>query len=313
MNHDDKTPIARDLDSFTVHLRDEKRRSAHTVRAYVGDIQSMLNALPHIQSLADISLIDLRSWLATLNVEGHSRSSIARKSASARAFMKWAKLRGVITVDPSVRLANPRVETPLPTVLSVDQVDRVLESSARATERHNVRDRAVLELLYATGVRVTEFCSLNVSDFDPTRRVVRVIGKGNKQRTVPVGIPAVTAVLQWLATRNAYRPADSALFLGARGRRIDPRIVRSIVNQATFSELGSPISPHGLRHSAATHVLEGGADMRVVQEILGHASMATTQRYTHVSVDRLRTSFELAHPRSLMETGPQCETIEVLD
>ncbi len=191
----------------------------------------------------------------------------------------------------------------LPTVLDADEAGALMDHAAVAADdgaAASVRDRAIVELLYATGIRVSELCATDLDDIDHDRRTARVRGKGDKERVVPFGIPAAHALRQWLAARGELVTPSSgaALFLGVRGGRIDPRTVRSSVHRLA-AQAGVPdLGPHGLRHTAATHVLEGGADLRTVQELLGHATMSTTQRYTHVSVERLRSTFALAHPRA---------------
>jgi integrase/recombinase XerC len=186
----------------------------------------------------------------------------------------------------------------LPAILSPDQAERVITSITNDDPVLESRNIAIVELLYATGIRVSELCGLDISHVDRSRNVVKVLGKGNKERMVPFGIPAAGAIDSWMLLRAHIATDNKALFVGVRGARIDPRTVRTLVNTITHAATGQRLSPHSLRHSAATHVLEGGADMRVVQELLGHASMSTTQRYTHVSVDRLRNTFRLAHPRA---------------
>jgi integrase/recombinase XerC len=243
-------------------------------------------------------LIDLRSWLADLQQRGQARSTIARKAAAARAFTSWARKRGIIDQDPAVRLLSPSVPKTLPSILSTEQAVQAITSIVEDDPAIQARNIAILELLYATGIRVSELCGIDISDVDHTRNVVRVLGKGNRERVVPFGIPAAGAVQDWITLRSQIAVDKFALFVGVRGARIDPRAVRTLVNRVTLATTGQRLSPHALRHSAATHVLEGGADLRVVQELLGHSSMSTTQRYTHVSVDRLRNTFRLAHPRA---------------
>lgn len=291
---------------FEAFLRDERGRSAHTVRAYVGDARSMCGfvAAREVSTPAGVSLALLRSWLATLARDGRSRATVARRAASVRAFTAWCTRRGLIENDPGERLASPKAGTHLPTVLDQSAAARLMEHAAVASDDGSpvaVRDRAIVELLYATGIRVSELCAIDVRDLDLERRTVRVTGKGDKQRVVPFGLPASRAVTDWLEVRADLEGARSgqAAFLGARGGRIDPRTVRESVHRLTVQAGVASVSPHALRHSAATHVLEGGADLRAVQELLGHSSLATTQRYTHVSVERLRTTFVQAHPRSV--------------
>jgi len=297
--------LATALESFVVHLQDERGSSAHTVRAYRGDLIDLLSfcAARGIEEPIDIQLADLRAWLAMQSRGGLARATVARRAASARAFTSWCARRGVSDHDPGDRLGSPGVRRTLPVVLSVGDAEALLDHAATAADDGNptaIRDRAVAELLYATGIRVSELCQLDLDDVDRSRWTVRVLGKGRKERVVPYGHPADQALGAWLEVRPTLRQPDSgaALFLGARGGRIDPRVVRAAVHRLARGAGVSDLAPHGLRHTAATHVLEGGADLRSVQELLGHASLATTQRYTHVSVERLRATFALAHPRA---------------
>jgi integrase/recombinase XerC len=295
------------LDRFGRHLQHERSLSAHTVRAYRADVASLLSHARRmrLERLDDLQLAMLRSWLARQHSSGGARSSVARRAAAARAFTRWAHRRGLMTHDPGALLASPKGQRTLPAVLSQHEAARLLDVAASVADDGSavgLRDRAVLELLYATGIRVGELTGLDVDDIDDDRRVVRVVGKGDKERRVPLGVPAARAVSVW---RRDGRPvlltarSGPALFLGARGGRLDQRAVRTLVHRRIAEVPGAPdVGPHGLRHSAATHLLEGGADLRSVQEILGHASLSTTQIYTHVSVERLRTTFEQAHPRA---------------
>ena len=296
------------LEAFERYLRAERGRSEHTVRAYLGDVRSLLGYLRETcrtGDLTEVTLRDLRSWLAHLADTGSARSSIARRAAAARTFLGWAESTGRIPADPSVRLAAPRRQRHLPAVLKQGEAAALLDVAATAADDQDpvaLRDRAALELLYASGIRVGELAALDVDDLDLSARVVRVMGKGAKERTVPFGAPAGEALRRWLASGRpqlASAQSGPALFLGRRGRRVDPRQVRTAVHALLAHVPDAPdLGPHGLRHSAATHLLEGGADLRLVQELLGHASLATTQVYTHVSVDRLRQSYRQAHPRA---------------
>ena len=255
-------------------------------------------------ALARATLADLRSWLSAQSGEGVARATVARRAAAVRTFYRWGTRTGRVRADPSLRLVAPRRGGRLPAVLRQADADRLLDVAAVAADDEDpihIRNRAVLELLYASGIRVGELVATDVDDLDLGTNVVRVTGKGAKERVVPFGIPARQALDAWLATRGRLATTDSgpALFLGRRGRRVDPRQVREVVHALLAHVPDAPdLGPHGLRHSAATHLLEGGADLRVVQELLGHASLATTQLYTHVSLDRLRRSYEQAHPRA---------------
>jgi len=302
--------MARALADYERHLVSERDLSPHTVRAYLNDVAGMLEhatALGH-DDLGSIDLRTLRSWLAKQQTLGKSRSTMARRATAVRVFTGWALRTGRAETDPGAQLANPRAHKALPGVLDQAQARELLDAaSAQLAEGGALaaRDLAILELLYATGVRVGELCSLDVDDLDRSRRVVRVFGKGRKERTVPYGVPAERALARWLDTGVDGRAgviapgAGAALFVGARGGRIDQRAVRELVHRRLREVPGAPdLGPHGLRHSAATHLLEGGADLRTVQELLGHASLATTQTYTHVTTDRLRQAFKLAHPRA---------------
>lgn len=293
-----------EVEAFLDYQSGARGRSENTVRAYRNDLTQLFNSMPDITSVRQLTLVDLRAWLADQHRSGCARATIARKAAASRVFTSWALQRGIIEVDPALRLASPSVPKTLPTILTQAQTSSLLDGQIDLTDAMAVRNQAILELLYATGIRVAELCGADRNDLDPARRVIRVIGKGNRERMVPYGVPAANALSRWYVFRGQIAVQTDSLFVGARGARIDQRVVRTIVNQSTSAVTGSRLSPHSLRHTAATHVLEGGADMRVVQELLGHASMATTQRYTHVSVERLRKTFEVAHPRSGSGTQP---------
>ncbi|WP_066292140.1 tyrosine recombinase XerC [Arthrobacter sp. B6] len=293
--------------AFGNYLAGERARSGHTLRAYLSDIRSLLSyaASEGVTELPGLELGTLRRWLGAQSEAGSSRSTLARRSATTRSFTAWAVREELITADPSLRLKAPKKEKSLPGVLQSQQLTRLLASLEEAAAEGAplaVRNRAMVELLYATGLRVGELAGMDVDDFNPDRRTLRVIGKGNKERTVPYGVPAAVALYDWLRKgrpRLATEKSGAALFLGIRGNRVDQRQVREVV-KGLFDALGdtSATGPHALRHSAATHLLDGGADLRAVQEILGHSSLATTQIYTHVSVERLRKSYQQAHPRA---------------
>jgi integrase/recombinase XerC len=299
--------MARALDGFETHLRSELNRSPHTVRAYLGDVASLLDHAHRMgrQKLADVDVATIRSWLARLQTSGAARSTLARRGSSARVFTAWCARRGLVDSDAGERLASPRGHRPLPQVLRHDEARRLLDDAAEAAREGEpvaLRDTAMLEVLYATGVRVSELCGLDLDDIDRGRRLLRVVGKGDKERSVPLGAPALDALDAWLVRgRPSLCAAHSgaAVFLGVRGRRVDARTVRGVVHRMLAGVPGAPdLGPHGLRHTAATHLLEGGADLRSVQELLGHATLATTQIYTHVSVERLKATYDQAHPRA---------------
>jgi integrase/recombinase XerC len=295
------------LAAYERHLSSERNLAAHTVRAYIGDVLGLLEhaaAMGH-QDLRSLDLRTLRSWLANQQTLGKARSTMARRATAVRVFTAWAQRTGRADVDPGAALGTPKAHKPLPPALNAAEARALLEAAAvRADDGSALgsRDVAILELLYATGIRVGELCGLDVDDVDRSRRVVRVFGKGRKERTVPYGVPADRAIGAWL---QGGRPqllvpgAGPAMFLGARGHRIDQRAVRTLVHARLAEVPEAPdMGPHGLRHTAATHLLEGGADLRTVQEMLGHASLSTTQIYTHVTTERLRQAYRLAHPRA---------------
>ncbi|WP_019854855.1 tyrosine recombinase XerC [Actinopolyspora mortivallis] len=297
------------VERFERHARWERGMSAHTVRAYVSDVVSLLAHLEKENEddggVAGLDAAALRAWLAAEHDRGTGRATLARRAASARAFTAWAHARGLLEVDPGPRLSTPKRPRRLPPVLRRDQAESMLDSSeegVRAEDPVALRDHAVLELLYATGVRVSELCGLDHGDVDHERCMLRVVGKGDKQRTVPFGVPAARALEHWLGRGRpslARSGSGDALFLGVRGGRLNPRTARRIVYESAGAVRGAPrIGPHGLRHSTATHLLEGGADLRSVQELLGHATLSTTQLYTHVTVERLKAIHERTHPRS---------------
>jgi integrase/recombinase XerC len=295
-------------EAYSHYLVNEKALSTHTVRAYLGDLDSFVEHLANngVTEIADVNLPLIRSWLATQQVRGGARTTLSRRAVSVRLFTKWATKRGFMTADVGATLATPKPHRTLPGVLTQGDAVTALDSMAtRAAEfdtPSSIRDVAIVELLYATGARVSEVCGLDIEDLDFHRNTIRVLGKGNKERMIPMGAPAVKALNAYINDARPQLANDKsarALFLGARGKRIDQRAVRTVVYEALSALEGvERMGPHALRHSAATHLLEGGADLRTVQEILGHSSLATTQIYTHVSTDRLRQAFKQAHPRA---------------
>jgi integrase/recombinase XerC len=325
------------LAEFSRHLDAERALSRHTVRAYHGDIQSLLEYAwrDGVSEPGSLDVTTLRGWLASQHQAGAARATLARRGAAARAFTSFAHRQGWLAADPGPQLGTPKAHRVLPQVLRREEMNTVLAdcedralrdfaSGQRGAAAIAMRDAAVLELLYASAIRVSELCDLDAGGLDKDRRTVRVFGKGRKERVVPVGVPAVRAVARWEELGRpvlANARSGAALFLGARGGRIDPRTARRIVHarlraanfaaapDVAVSPPGTPVtdatastaidaSPHVIRHTAATHLLEGGADLRSVQEILGHSSPATTQIYTHVSAERLKASYRQAHPRA---------------
>ena len=318
--------LVRQLAAFERHLAAERGLSVHTVRAYLGDVGSLLEhaCQDGLTDLAGLDIGVIRGWLAALHAVGQARTTLARRAASARTFTAFASSRGWLASDPGPLLGTPKAQRHLPQVLAADQLAAILDAAGDDPPRgappggarpgHPVpgqdpvaaalgwRDSAIMELLYASALRVGELCGIDIGDIDDERSTVRVLGKGNKERTVPFGAPAARAVRHW---QRHGRPllvtgrSGHALFLGARGGRLDPRTARRVVHARIAAVPAVPdTGPHGLRHSAATHMLEGGADLRSVQEFLGHASLASTQIYTHVSVERLLAAYRQAHPRA---------------
>ncbi len=296
------------LDEFDQYLALERGRSDHTRRAYLGDLRSLfafLDARAPGADLSSLTLPLLRAWLSAQAADGAARTTLARRTSAVKTFTTWAVRRGLMASDPATRLQMPKARRTLPAVLRQDQAREALDAADVGAQQGDplaLRDRLIVEMLYATGIRVSELCGLDVDDLDTSRRLLRVLGKGDKQRAVPFGGPAEQALRTWLTDgRPALVTSQSgpALLLGARGRRLDPRQARTVVHQTVGAVDGAPdIGPHGLRHSAATHLLEGGADLRIVQELLGHSTLATTQLYTHVTVARLRAVHDQAHPRA---------------
>lgn len=294
------------LDQWGAHLRHSRGASAHTVRAYTADLAAFLAftgtdpADPGAASA--LTLRAARAWLADSVARGAARSTVSRHAAALRNFSAWAHREGLAPTDAAAALASARADQRLPRVVDQDEAAALLEcarSRASADDPVSVRDWAILELIYATGIRVSEACSLTTSSVDAAALTVRVLGKGDKERTVPFGVPARDALDQWtVRARPSLAVGTDALFVGAKGGPIDPRVVRAMIHRMCARAGVRDIAPHGLRHSAATHLLQGGADLRAVQEILGHSSLATTQRYTHVDAGRLSDVYRRAHPRA---------------
>ena len=307
------------IDEYCHHLEHEMNRSRHTIRSYRSDLIGLASDLqtttPDYETLSPVfsavTLEQLRNWLAQLTRHGMSRVTLARKITSVRQFMSWLVRQGIREDNPAARLLASKTASHLPDTLSQAQIREVLEYlQARCEETEGtkanplaLRDLAMVEVLYSTGIRVAELEGLDIDDIEFSRSLVKVTGKGNKQRMVPLTVPAVKALDAWLTHGRAQLLSEKhqtpAIFLGSRGRRIGARQIRDVVNRL-FRELGSTSASgvHVLRHTAATHLLDGGADLRSVQELLGHESLQTTQLYTHISIDRLRQGYNQAHPRA---------------
>ncbi len=314
------------LDSFDRFLRHERGLSVNTVRAYTSDVLHLAEYVAQLAGsdadrdaeqaallkedstdrvLERVDLAALRAWLAAQAAGGLTRTTLARRGAAARAFYAWACEAGKVTANPAIRLASARAAITVPSVLTPEDVEAMLNSAKERAEESedplDTRDWAAAELLYATGMRVGELATIDMGDLDLATRLVRVMGKGSKERMVPFGVPAASALSAWIDSgrpRIVRAATDSALFLGRRGSRVDQRQIREAVHSLGAAVGLEDVAPHALRHSAATHLVHGGSDLRSVQEVLGHASLSTTQRYTHVSADRLRASYQLAHPRA---------------
>lgn len=299
--------FSKPIDRFIQYVELELGRSANTAKAYRKDLLSLVSFASDrgCRALSDVGIIELRGWLAQQRQLGLASATIARRATVARLFFAWCHNTHLIDHDPAAALVIPKISKRLPHVLGQDQASALMDRVALISDDDDpihIRDRAILELLYATGIRVGELVGLNVADIDANRHTIRVLGKGNKERVVPYGALAAQALALYLQSARIVLlngQSQQALFLGARGKRIDQRVVRAMLKRVLAGIGDLPeLSPHGLRHSAATHLLEGGADIRTVQELLGHSSLSTTQQYTHVSMDRLRQVFEQAHPRA---------------
>lgn len=305
------------VDDYLGRVRTERGYSEHTVAAYRSDLVELVDfaAGRHVEDAAGLDLALLRDWLWAATERGLARASIARRAASARGWTAWLHRRGLIPADPGVRLKAPRAQRTLPRVVTeraLADALAALTDRAAGGDPTAVRDAAIAELLYASALRVSELVGLDLADVDRRRRTVRVTGKGAKERVVPYGAPAARALDRYLEVSRPEILAAAAehggtaggvhfeaVFLGVRGRRLGVRSVHRLIASMLSSIPGAgPSGPHALRHSAATHLLDGGADLRAVQEFLGHASLGTTQIYTHVSTERLKQSYRTAHPRA---------------
>lgn len=301
--------LASGLEEWERYLVDERAVSPHTRKAYLDDVGRFLAFLsgfagrdPAGMDAGEVDALAVRSWLAALRAEGHARTSIVRRLSALRSFFTFLLREGLVEGNPARGVATPRTDKRLPVTLSVPEAAAVVEAPAPDTDL-GLRDRALLELLYATGLRVSELVGLSLPDVDLPGRQVRTLGKGRKERIVPFGEKAAEALSAWLPARLALlkgrRVRGEPLFLNARGGRLTDRSVRRVLDQALASaEVARHASPHALRHSFATHLLSAGADLRTIQELLGHASLATTQKYTHLDVERLMEVYRKAHPKA---------------
>ena len=294
------------LHEYCAYLESGRGYSAHTVKGYRTDIAELFAYLERIgiNSLSGLQLEVLRDFLYELTEKGLSKATMARKSASIRSLTAWCFKNELIDSDPGLRLRTPKTSRTLPKVVgkeSIDMIFSILESMATTDNPGGLCDRLAVELLYASGARVSELVGLNLADIDYSRNLIRVLGKGGKERMVPFGVPAREALDAWLQygrPKYANDKSKDALLLTSRGGRVGVRQVYSLVAGLLAETPTGVAGPHSLRHSAATHLLDGGADLRAVQELLGHASLGTTQIYTHVSIERLKEGYKLAHPRA---------------
>ena len=298
------------IDAWGVYLRANLAVSEHTLRAYVSDLRAFIVycqvdelSTENIRSV--VTLRAIRAWLASLVQQGKSRSTISRRTASIRSFTAWAYRRGYLDSDPGLLVTSARGDQKLPQVQTPSDTAELLSYAATRTREENspaaIRDWAILETIYATGIRVSEVCSLDTTSIDQQGMTLRMIGKGNKERVVPFTRACLSALQAWLSHGRpslAIPEAGRALFVGDKGRRIDPRVIRSMIHRMCAQAGVRDLAPHALRHTAATHILAGGADLRAVQEMLGHSSLQTTQRYTHVDAQRLSAIYKQAHPRA---------------
>lgn len=298
------------IDAWGVYLRANLAVSEHTLRAYVSDLRSFTTycevdelSTENIRSV--VTLRAIRAWLASLVQQGKSRSTISRRTASIRSFTAWAYRRGYLDSDPGLLVTSARGDQKLPQVQTPSDTAELLSYAATRVREENspaaIRDWTILETIYATGIRVSEVCSLDTTSIDQQGMVLRVIGKGNKERVVPFTRACLSALQAWLSHGRpslAIPEAGRALFVGDKGRRIDPRVIRAMIHRMCAQAGVRDLAPHALRHTAATHILAGGADLRAVQEMLGHSSLQTTQRYTHVDAQRLSAIYKQAHPRA---------------
>lgn len=292
-------PMQKQLAAFIEYLQVERQVSAHTLSAYRSDLAKVVDFAEQqsLDSWPDLKVGQLRQLVAQLHQGGLAGRSIARLLSAVRGLYAYLIREGVCNHDPAAGIRPPKGPRKLPKVLDVDRAQQLLDSSV-ADDFSACRDHAILELLYSSGLRLSELVGLNIADIDLSEGLVVVLGKGNKQRMLPVGSKAVTAIQRWLTVRGQVKSDDQALFIGVRGRRMSPQLVRERVRQAGVRDLGQHLHPHMLRHSFASHILESSHDLRAVQELLGHADISTTQIYTHLDFQHLAQVYDQAHPRA---------------
>jgi integrase/recombinase XerC len=300
-----QSEIAIQAARFAENLTAGRGYSKNTVKAYLTDVLDLSDYLSgkSVTELQDLNLEMLREWLWAVSQRDSAKSTLARKSAAVRTFTAWLAAEKLVTADPGQRLKSPKAERHLPKVVAKESLEEVfshLRTLAETGDANAIRDRLVFEMLYATGCRVSELSSLDLLSVDLGRNIIRVMGKGSKERVVPFGLPARDALDAWLEVRSTLQPApgEQALLVNAKGKRLGVRAIYQLVAGLLIDTPTGVAGPHTLRHTAATHLLDGGADLRAVQELLGHASLSTTQIYTHVSVERLRDGYKNAHPRA---------------
>ncbi len=284
---------------FIRYLQQEKNASEHTLRSYLADLEQLFDFLGN-RPLADVDHQVLRSFISHLLAQNISKTSINRKLSAIRTFFRYLNRQGIVAANPARLVATPKREKRLPAVLTMDQAVGLMDSSGSAASgggEQDLRDRAVLETLYSTGIRASELVGMNRDDIGMSDRLVRIRGKGRKERVVPIGRKALDAIDAYLQSKKKHH--DAAVFTGPAGNRLTPRTVQRILEKYR-KKLGFPqkASPHTLRHSFATHMLESGADLRAIQELLGHASLSTTQRYTHLNLASLMDTYDKAHPKA---------------
>ncbi len=289
------------IETFLEHLVFEKGRSDNTVKNYREDLEeffSFLKAKGEIKNIGEVSHLEVRVFLGELLKRGLKKSSIARKLSTLRTFFKWLKREGLIKVNPARLLSSPKYQRQLPRFLTEEETFKLVESPEKE-DPLSLRDRAILELLYSSGLRIGELVNLKTGDVDFSRGIVKVMGKGRKERIVPLGNMAQEALLKYLQVRDLFNPKTDHLFLNRFGDPLSPRGFQKKIKQyALKANLLKPITPHLLRHTFATHLLDRGADLRSIQELLGHRRLSTTQRYTHVTVSRLMEVYDVSHPRA---------------